>query len=235
MDALARVEPAARPLMREVDNALLSLGAPAEHRIWSLFRQVGTSPGGVVAYLADVDPHELRTLARSLRSEAEAYGVVIIPAAEWWQGAAGGAYAAQATALRAHLGEGGDPDGAATMIGRLRATAAYVDSVADWYEASRRRLSRLLAEILTSAQALTVRSCPALGGGLAELARLRSGVPIAALSAAADIGACVLDVADDALAEGRELAAAFDGRLAELPYQAPARTPGCDSSIHVIH
>ena len=45
MDALARLAPVARPLLRDVDNALATLGAPPEHPVWALLRRMGSHAG----------------------------------------------------------------------------------------------------------------------------------------------------------------------------------------------
>jgi len=246
MDALTRLEPVARPLLHEVDTVLANLGAPPEHRIWTLMRHVGATPVGAVAYFGDIEPDHFWALASALRTQAEAYLAAVVPASVPWQGAAGEAYAAEASALLDHLsGGGGGVDiggigGAETMVARIEATASYVDDVADWFERSRWRLARVLAEILSSAQAVAVRSCPALAGGVEELARERGGAAgggssgVGAVSAAADIGADVLELAAECLARGRDLLQHHGPRLVELSFAAPvAGKARFDAAIHV--
>ena len=133
----------------------------------------------------------------------------------------------------------GGSGGGDTMAARIEATASYVDDVADWFERSRWRLARALAEILNSTQAVAVRSCPGLVGGVAEMARGRGGAAdggssgVAAVSAAADIGASVLELAAECLARGRDLAQ-HAPRLVELPFAAPVAGKGrFDAAIHV--
>jgi len=237
MDALARLEPVARPLLHDVDKLLANLGAPPEHRVWSLLRHVGATPAEAVAFFGDIEPDHFWALASALRTQAEAYLAAVVPASVPWQGAAGEAYAAEASAVLGHL-SGGSGSGE-TMAARIEATASYVDDVADWFERSRWCLARALAEILNSAQAVAVRSCPALAGGVEELARHRGGASgggssrVAAVSAAADIGAGVLQLAAECLARGRDLLQ-HGPRLVDLPFVAPVAGKGrFDAAIHV--
>jgi hypothetical protein len=221
MDALARLAPVARPLLRDVDNALATLGAPAEHRVWGLLRRVGTTPADAVTFFVNVDPDRLRAARVTLRDWAMAYEEATVPVEVPWEGSAAQVYAAAATALRAHLHGGADE----SMASRLRANASYVDSVADWVQQSRDELARVVARVLTSSQAVTVRSVPSLGRGLAEVMRsddLGDGLA-RAVAAAADIGAAVLGVAEDAVVAGRDLHLAAAPALAELSYRPPAQ------------
>jgi hypothetical protein len=225
MDALARLEPVARPLLRQVDNALATLGAPVEHPVWGYLRRLGTTPADAVAFFADVQPARLRTTAGQLREQAAGYEAVSVPARLPWQGAAGELYASQAAGLDAHL------RGEAGMAARLRATASYVDAVADWHQDARDRVARVLAEVLTSTEAVTLRSYPALGHGLTELMHIEAmheagatgagGGLRRAVLAAADVAVAVLTVAEDAAASGRDLHHMWDPSLAEITYRAP--------------
>jgi hypothetical protein len=241
MDALTRLEPVARPLLRQVDEALATLGAPAEHQVWRLLRQVGATPGDAVTIFADLTGADasvgsLRVAAGALREQADAYLAATIPASVPWAGGAGEAYAARAAALGSHLhGDGpthghreGPFDGRDSMAGRLAATASYVDEVADWQARSRYRIARVLADVLSSAQAVSLRAATGLGAAPG---------PSAEVLAAADIGAHVLVAAADALDEGRDLHRAWDERLAELPYRGPVDAgPGrFDATIRLSH
>lgn len=224
MDALAQLEPVARPLLRQVDEALATLGAPAEHEVWGLLRQVGATPGDAVTGFAELtatraDPAAgpLRVAAGVLRSQADAYLAATVPASVPWAGGAGEAYLASAASLGAHLHGAGRADGLAqggrgdSLAGRLAATASYVDEVADWQSRSRDRIARTLAAVLASAQTVRLRARTGAGSGSAT-----------EVSAAADIGAYVLAAAAQALQEGRDLHRGWHERLAELPYHASA-------------
>ena len=198
MDAMRRLEPVARPLLRQVDTALATLGAPADHRVWALLRRVGLTPADAVSALCDLEPERLRAAAGAVRDRADEYATSVVPISiEGWSGAAAEAYAQRAAGLADHQHE--------ALPARLRATASYVDSVADWMDAARDRLARCLAAVLGSTQALAIR---APSGGFAT----------SSVMAAADIGAAVLAVVDEVITE----AGASPGQweLGELEYRA---------------
>jgi hypothetical protein len=218
MDALARLEPVARDLLRRVDGALVTLGAPPQHPVWPLLRRLGATPADALAFFAGVDEAPVRATAASLRDRAEAYEAADVPAGPPWRGPAGDAFGAHAADLRAHLAGGSGPAGD-SMAARLRATAACVDDVADWCHRSRDALARTLAEVVASAQAVTVRSHP----DLSDLAAPR--VPVAAVAAAADIGARVLAAAAEAVAEGEALDGRWRAGLHELAFRRGAEGP----------
>ncbi len=100
-----------------------------------------------------------------------------------------------------------------------------MDSLADWCERSRDQVARTLAQVLTSSQAVAVRSVPALGRGLTDLLRAAEpgGGLARAVMAAADIGAVLLGVAEDAVVAGRSLHHHAEPALAELAYRAPTQ------------
>ncbi len=235
MDSLARVAPVARPLLRDVDDALATLGAPPEHPVWGLLRRLHTTPSDTVTFFADLIPERLRLPALTLRELATTYDGATIPNGLPWDGSGAALYAVSAATLDRHA-RGDDPD---SLAGRLRATASYVDSIADWSQRSRDELARIVAQALTSSQAVTVRSFPTLGGGLAEMMRVAdSGSELArAVTAAADIGAAVLGVAEDAVVAARNLHRDAASALAELIYQAPAQTDPIryDGTIRLRH
>ena len=56
IDALARIEPVARGLLREVDDVLVAHAAPAEHPVWALLRRLATTPADAVRFFAGLDP-----------------------------------------------------------------------------------------------------------------------------------------------------------------------------------
>jgi len=168
MDALSHLAPVARPLLRDVDNALATLGAPPEHRLWALLRRMGTTPADAIGFFADVDPKRLRDAGQALREQALTYESATIPGAVQWEGSAAHRYAVHAASLGEYL----HGEGAETLADRLRATASYVDSVADWFQQSRDLIARALARVLTSRQAVAVRSVSAVGRGLGEALRV---------------------------------------------------------------
>jgi hypothetical protein len=206
MDALSHLAPAASNLLREVDLALTTLGAPAAHPVWRALGLVGATPSDVVAFVADLEPSRLHAAASALREQAAAYEQASIPVETPAEGSTARHYAAAATAARDHLSGQG-----ASLAARLRAQASYVEGVAEWQQALRDALARRLAEVMTCGQAVTLRSQatrPTEVGGVS-----------AAVMAAADIAVALLGVAEEAAAAGRDVIRGA-GELDELPYRA---------------
>jgi hypothetical protein len=195
MDALARIEPVARPLLLAVDEALTSLGAPPEHPVWPLLRRLGATPADAVAHIAEYDGEA--SVAQRLREEADGYQGLAVPTAVDWAGAAGQVYAVRAASLRRHAH--------ATLPEALRATASFVDAVAAWQRRSRDRVASAVADALGSLQAVTMST----GEGQVRVV------------AAADIGAHVLTAVVECLAEGERLRDDWSGRLDVQTYQPP--------------
>jgi hypothetical protein len=220
MDALARLAPVARPLLADVDAALNTVGAPASHPIWRLLGRVGATPADVVGFVADLEPSRLRSAAAALREQERSYADITIPTGTGWEGRAAGYYAATAAALRAHLADGG-PE---SLAGRLRAVASYVESVAEWQQRLRDDLARLLAQVMTSSEAVTLRLRPA---GSTDPDTLT-----AAVGAAADIGAALLGVAVDAAAAGHAVVRAALP-MEELPYHPSDHLDPAESPIRL--
>jgi hypothetical protein len=232
MDALTRLEPVGRSLLRTVDAVLDKLGAPPEHRVWPLLRRVGASPGDAVTILAAMHPDRLRQVAAGLRVQAGGYEAAALPKDVGWLGHAGASYAVRAAALDAHL----RADGSNSLAGRLRTAAGYLDDVAGWQTRSRDRMARALGDVLTSTQAVTVTrhltgGAPN-GGGPASY--LDSG---RAVQASADIGAWLLAEAAAALDEGTAIGQRWAGSLSELTFEVPsdAGTAAFDATIDMRH
>ena len=220
MDLLDRVHPVARGLLDQVDATLVAAGAPAEHRIWPLLRRIGALPGELVAHLAGVTPDRLSEASDPLHRQADGYRLradaVPMPAA--WAGPAADAFAATWTGLSGHLA-GSGPD---SLAGRLADTAAYLDDVKAWLTRGRRALAGTVAECLGSAEAVALRSAPGTPDWLTGSAA-RPATEVA--TAAATIGAHVLQAAGEILDDGRALHDRWAGRLGELTYRPPAPTP----------
>jgi hypothetical protein len=221
MDALARLEPVARPLTRAVDQLVATLGAPPEHPVWSVLRRVGATPADAIAAVADLDPARLRTIAATVRDHAGGYDAAPVPAEVLWLGRAGRSYAVRAAALDAHQ----RADGPDSLTGRLRATAGYLDETARWQQRSRDRLARALAEAMTSSQAVAIRQ-PA-GRGL---------VAAADINAAADISAALLRAVAAGLDEGEALRQSWAPRLTELIFESHSELAATsNATIEVAH
>lgn len=229
MDLLDRITPAAEDLLARVDAALRVQGAPADHPIWPQLRRLGATPAQALAFFTTVDPVGLRATGAAMQSQAREYALIQIPVRVAWDGAGGESYTRLARTLAAHLDAPTDPDGQVrSMTGRLAATASYVEDVADWSASARHGMAHALAEAITSAQAVTVRSCAALTDDAGPL-------PAGVVTAAADIGAHVLAVASAALADGYDLLSRWRGRLDELLYQPPGMGDSYlfDATVHL--
>jgi hypothetical protein len=216
-DALSRIGPVAAPLLARVDTALVRHGAPSGHAIWAQLRRLGTTPADAVAFFVEADPAGLRAAADQLRAEAEAYRSTTVPTDVRWEGAAAETYAVRSIALRDHLTE---------LIGRLTGTADYADRVADWWDDSRAAVATALAEVLTSAQAITVSTAPALAGD--------GQPPAAVVVAAADLGAHVLTAVLAAYDAGQAVLEGA-GDLSELTFRPatdPTRRPDVTIELH---
>jgi hypothetical protein len=207
--ALDRLAGPGADLLARVDAALLAHGLPTGHPIVGLLRRLGALPGDASRAISAQRPAVLRAAGSELRKTIEGYerqrDLFGTPAD--WSGSAGAAFAEHRAALVGFLA--GDTGGA-DMAGRLRATAEYLDEVAEWMEDSRAGLARALAEVLGSVEAIRLRGAGPAGG---------DGTPGAA---AATIGARILAVAAEAHDAGRAVAERWAGRLDEVPYRPPA-------------
>jgi hypothetical protein len=225
-DALDRLAPAARPLLHRVDTALAEAGAAPDDPVWPVLRRVRALPSDAVAAVAGWRPEPLAEAAGPLRTMARRYVEALedLPAHPPWEGAGAVAYGVQWSALRGHvLGAG-----PASMVGRLRESAAYLDELADWIRRSRRAVAIAVAGALESAEAVVLATgsplaAPTLAG--LSLAGMSLGGPQPAGAAAARIAAHVLSPVATACDEGRLLHDDWHSRLGEVPLQAPRATP----------
>jgi hypothetical protein len=208
-DALDRLVPLGTDLLERVDAALMAHGLPAGHPIIEQLRRLGALPADALRAIAARRSAPLRAAAAELRRTADEYeqqaDLLATPAQ--WTGPAGERFAAHRASLAAHLGDTTGAGGAAGadaagLSGRLRATAAHLDEIADWVDGSRLGMARAVADVLGSAEAVTMRT----DGDTA---------------AAAAIGARILAAAGEALSSGRAIAERWSGRLGELTYRSP--------------
>jgi hypothetical protein len=208
MDLLDRVYPVARELLDRVDATLVAGGAPADHPVLPLLRRLGALPGEVVGHLAGMAPDGLAGAGDALRRQAHGYRerVDAVPMPAAWRGPAAEAFGAAWSGLSAHLAAQG-PD---TLAGRLDDTAGYLDEVAAWLARARRAVAGRVAECLSSAEAVTLRSHPDTVPGT--------------VAAAATIGAHLLSAAAEVLDDGQAVHDRWAGRLTELVYRPPSAT-----------
>jgi uncharacterized protein YukE len=205
VDPLARIEPVARPLLQTVDTALGSLGAPPEHPVWGLLREVGATPGDAVTFVSMTVAAQLRETAGRLRELGGKYREAASAPVVTWHGQAGDEYAAAVRALDAHLRDG--------LVEGIDDTAAYLTEVAQWQERARLELAGALGDVMLSAEAVTLAQARA--GGLAQ------GGPAsrATVLAAAEVAVHVLRTIVGVIVDGE----ALQRRWAEVAVERPMR------------
>ena len=214
MDALDRLAEPGLDLLGRVDALLAAAGAPEGHRLWPLLRRMQVLPGRRVRRLprpasgaagrrrargAPADPGVRRGLRRA--SPTRLSGPA--PAAYRVRRACGPRCCATSTRVRR------------AWWGGLESTAGYADALADWVEGSRGALARALAELLGSAEAVTV-------AGADPRRWTAPGVALAA----AEIGARVLGVLGVAYDGAETLLRQWGPSLAESLLPAAGRDAG---------
>jgi uncharacterized protein YukE len=155
MDSLDQVLDAASPLLRRAGELLDEAGAPAGHALWVQLRRVRLLPADAAQAVAALRPSVLAEAVPELRAAAQACAETAgsLPAPGDWQGEAAEAYDDLRHRVAAHLASGAD-----SLDERLEATADLADALADWMTRARNALAVTLAEVLTSAEALTLRA-----------------------------------------------------------------------------
>jgi hypothetical protein len=153
MDRLDDVLGPVAPLLKRVDQVLASAGAPPDHEIWPALRRVRLRPWDAVQAVAALRPGDLAEAAPELRGDARSYAGVAdsLPPPGLWAGDAADAYEQARKRTAAHLSGGVD-----SLDERLEATADLADALIDWMSETRGALAATLAEVMTSAEALTL-------------------------------------------------------------------------------
>ncbi|XVU25844.1 hypothetical protein ACQPZJ_01940 [Actinoplanes sp. CA-054009] len=158
MDRLDQLLDAARPLLLRVERVLDVAGAPAEHEIWPELRCVRLLPADAVTAVAELRPEALAEAVPQLRAAARscAGAAADLPPPGEWEGEAAEAYDDLRRRVATHLAGAGD-----SLDERLEATADLAAALHDWMTRSRDTLAATLAEVLLSAEALTLQTSPA--------------------------------------------------------------------------
>ncbi|HEX6869624.1 MAG TPA: hypothetical protein VF163_00880 [Micromonosporaceae bacterium] len=216
MDALARIEPVARRMVRQVDDALATLGAPAQHPVWDLLRQVQATPADAVAFAVALDPAALDASVAGLRNRTTSHEAISIPVAVDWIGSAGRRYQHRARAYQEYVTGAGED----SLVGRLAATAGYLDDLVQWSVQARHGMATALARAMTSAEALV------LVGGRAAAQPWSPNV----IAAAATIGAHILAAAVHSMRSGQAVLDRWRPVLGELPAVAVSVDAGPSDS-----
>jgi hypothetical protein len=180
------------PLVRRVDEVLSSAGAPPDHEVWTEIRRVRLLPWDAVLAVAALRSDELTEAVRELRADARAYAGVAhaLPPPGVWSGEAAEAYDDARKRAADHLSGGVE-----SLDERLSATADLAEALIDWMARTRGELAATLAEVLSSAE------------GVSLSFRMDENPPPATdVQAAADVAVSVLrpiatayDVANDLL------------------------------------
>ncbi|MEO3743689.1 hypothetical protein [Plantactinospora sp. B5E13] len=212
MDALDHLAGPGADLLRRVDTLLGDAGAPAGHPVWPLLRRLRVLPGDALDAVLACRPAPLVAAGAATRTAGRAYDEVrvVLTGPGNWRGSAAEAYAVRRRALVTYLG-----DGPGSLAGRMTTTAGYADAVADWIGRTRGALARTLAEVLGSAEAVTVVTAPADGPVTG---------PVTGSVAAAEIGARVLATVAEAYDEVEALSGRWAAELAGVG-QPPAGPP----------
>jgi hypothetical protein len=153
MDSLDQIAGPAATLLSRVDDVLSTAGAPPEHGMWAELRRVRLLPGDAVHAVAALRTDDLLDAAPELRADARAYADLAgsLPAPGAWTGDAAEAYDVARRREAERLS--GTPE---SLDERLEATADLADALVDWVTRTRGDLAGTLAQVLTSAEALTL-------------------------------------------------------------------------------
>ncbi|MDG4803402.1 hypothetical protein [Micromonospora sp. WMMD980] len=210
MDALDRLAEPGLDLLTRVDT-LLAAGAPEGHRLWPLLRRMQVLPGAAVREFLELHPAPLTGAGHAVRRLVRGYDDACAVLADQvaWSGPAAAAYDDARAALLRHLDEGPE-----SLVGRLESSAGYADALAGWVESSRAALARALAEVIGSAEAVTVHAAARSG---AEAGPVGAG-------AAAEIATRVLGVLGVAYDGAETLLRQWGPSLAETTWRERAVT-----------
>ncbi|MEV4345962.1 hypothetical protein AB0J83_15960 [Actinoplanes sp. NPDC049596] len=157
MDRLDQLLDAATPLLRRAGDLLEEAGAPAEDPLWDQLRRVRLLPADAVTAVAALRPAALAEAVPELRSAARSCAGVAaaLPPPGEWEGEAAETYDDLRRRVATHLAGDGD-----SLDERLEATADLADALHDWMSRSRDAVAAVLAEVLMSAEALTLQTSP---------------------------------------------------------------------------
>jgi hypothetical protein len=192
MDHLDGVLSTVVPLLKRVDEVLSTTGAPRDHQVWPTLRRVRLLPWDAVQAVAALRPGELAGASAALRADARSYAGVAasLPSPGSWSGDAADAYDAARRRSAEHLSGGLD-----SLDERLEATADLADALTDWMCRTRGELAATLAEVMLSAEALSLTEAGSPPCDPVPAGRMRAAGPVAIgeAQAAADVAARVLE------------------------------------------
>jgi hypothetical protein len=154
-DRLDEVLGVAAPLLAQVDAALADQGAPADHEVWRQLRRVRLLPGDAARAVASLRPAEFDDAVDRLRADARACAEVAreLPAPGEWDGEAAEAYVEARGRVADRLSGDGE-----SLDERLEASADLAEALIDWMVRARSELALVLAGLLASVDAATLRT-----------------------------------------------------------------------------
>jgi hypothetical protein len=215
-DALDRLAEPGDDLLRRVDTLLsaagIAPGSPAE----PMLLRVGALPSEVLDYGMRLDVGALRASVAELRAVGDRFRPLPARLAadvgqSTWEGRGAEAFGVAWTALAGFIGGEADAD---TIVGRVDATAAYLEGVASWAAGFRHELAEAIARVISSTEAVLVVTASGPGASV-------TAGEAEAVAAAGRIAERVLRTAADALDAADELRRKWEDQLGELEYQPP--------------
>ncbi len=182
-DRLDGVLSTAAPLLKRVDEVLTATGAPPGHDVWPSLRRVRLLPWDAVQTVAALRPQDLAEAAPELRADARSYAHLAdtLPPPDGWTGDAADAYDDVRKRAAGHLSGRSE-----SLDGRLEATADLADALVDWMRRTRGDLATTLAEVLSSAEGLSLSTDAAVDPAAAREAQAAAVVAVRVLQTVAD-------------------------------------------------
>jgi hypothetical protein len=182
-DRLDGVLDTAVPLLKRVEEILAAAGAPPDHELWPSLRRVRLLPWDAVQTVAALRPHDLAGAAPELRADARSYATIAdtLPAPDGWTGDAADAYDAARKRTARHLSGGLE-----SLDERLEETADLADALVDWMRQARGDLATTLAEVLSSAEGLSLSSDTAVDPAATRETAAAAEVAVRVLRTVAD-------------------------------------------------
>ena len=155
MDRLDQVLDAATPLLRRAEQVLDAAGAPAGHPVLDDLRRVRLMPADAAQTVAGLRPSALTDAAPDLRAGARVCAEVAasLPPPGEWEGEAADAYDDRRRRYAVHLSGTGE-----SLDERLEATADLAAALQEWMTRTRDNLASALADVLGSAESITLGS-----------------------------------------------------------------------------
>ncbi len=191
MDRLDDMLATAAPLLKRVDEVLSTTGAPADHEVWLSLRRVRLLPWDAVQAVAALRPGDLAEAEPELRADARSYLTIAesLPPPGEWSGDAAEAYDVARRHAAEQLSGGLD-----SLDERLEATADLAAALTEWMRQARSDLAATLAEVLTSAEALSLITETPVDPAAPRDARAAADVAVRVLETVADSYAAGLDL-----------------------------------------